>query len=293
MSEVKNTSDDAIKVKTRKFINKQRTLVFAARGIMASHRHLMRDVRSLMPHAKAENKHDEHKDKKIDVNEVCRSRKCPNSLFFETNADRELFLYALKSPEGPTVKFKVFNISTLQELKLTGNCLKGSRPILHFDRNFDSTPHLQLCKELFTQIFATPRGHPKSKPFVDHMFSFFVLDGMIYFRNYQIIDRPTGKADITEKSLVEIGPRFSLEPTRILDGALDGNVLFNQDRYESKKSVLRQKRQLHGELRQNKQLRKKQRVELSSDQGRFDEVRGIFHVDPNASEDDEEDEEDD
>src|SRR3989338_7981582 len=112
---------DEIQQKTRKFINKQRTLVFAARGIMASHRHLMRDIRSLMPHAKAENKHDEHKDKLIDVNDVCKSRKCPNALFFESNADRELFLYALKSPSGPTMKFKVTNISTMFELKLTGN----------------------------------------------------------------------------------------------------------------------------------------------------------------------------
>jgi ribosome biogenesis protein BRX1 len=32
-----------------------------------------------------------------------------------------------KSPDGPTVKFLVLNVHTMDELKLTGNHLKGSR----------------------------------------------------------------------------------------------------------------------------------------------------------------------
>ena len=36
-------------------------------------------------------------------------------------------------PSGPSAKFLVENIHTLEELKLTGNCLKGSRPLLNFD----------------------------------------------------------------------------------------------------------------------------------------------------------------
>jgi len=33
-----------------------------------------------------------------------------------------------------------------------GNCLKGSRPILSFDKNFDSEPYLLLIKEVFTHV---------------------------------------------------------------------------------------------------------------------------------------------
>ena len=43
-------------------------------------------------------------------------------------------------------------VHTLAELKLSGNHLKGSRPVLSFDANFDQQPHLQLLKEMLTQV---------------------------------------------------------------------------------------------------------------------------------------------
>ena len=45
------------------------------------------------------------------------------------------------------------NVHTKGELKMTGNCLKASRPLLSFDKNFDAHPHLLLIKELFIQVF--------------------------------------------------------------------------------------------------------------------------------------------
>lgn len=40
----------------------------------------------------------------------------------------------------------------MDELKMTGNHLKGSRPLLSFDKNFDSEPHLRILKELLLQV---------------------------------------------------------------------------------------------------------------------------------------------
>ena len=57
----------------------------------------------------------------------------------------------------------------MDELNFTGNCLKGSRPILSFDAAFDTEPHLQLIKSLSTQIFGVPPGARKSKPFIDRV----------------------------------------------------------------------------------------------------------------------------
>ena len=51
---------------------------------------------------------------------------------------------------------------------------------------FDEQPHLQLLKEMFVQAFATPRRHPRSKPFLDHVLAFSVADGRIWLRNYQV-----------------------------------------------------------------------------------------------------------
>lgn len=43
-------------------------------------------------------------------------------------------------------------VHTMEELKLTGNHLKGSRPILTFSTNFDKDPHWKLLKELIMQV---------------------------------------------------------------------------------------------------------------------------------------------
>ena len=51
-----------------------------------------------------------------------------------------------------------------------------------------------LCVNL--QIFGTPRNHPKSQPFVDHVLSFSVADNRIWFRNYQILEENAELAEI-------------------------------------------------------------------------------------------------
>ena len=80
---------------------------------------------------------------------------------------------------GPSIKFHITNIHTMDELKMTGNCMKGSRPILSFDKAFDTIDHLKLVKHLFVDVFGTPRGHPKSKPFVDRVMGFYYADGKV------------------------------------------------------------------------------------------------------------------
>jgi hypothetical protein len=41
----------------------------------------------------------------------------------------------------------------------------------------------QLLKELFIDTFGTPRGHPKSKPFVDRVMTFCYGDKKVRFSN--------------------------------------------------------------------------------------------------------------
>lgn len=74
----------------------------------------------------------------------------------------------------------------MAEVKLTGNCLRYTRPILNFDLNFNSSSTSKLMKEMLQQIFGSPKGHPKVQPFIDHIFNFYLVDGEIHFRNYQV-----------------------------------------------------------------------------------------------------------
>ena len=153
-------------------------------------------------------------------------------------------------PDGPSVRFLVQNgisscetshiVHTTEELKMTGNCLMGSRPLLVFDKSFDGAPELRLVKQLFKQVFAVPRGHPKSKPFVDHLMSFFFVDGKIWIRNYQITERGHTESEAekfakrgTEPQLTEIGPRMVLEIIRIFDASFMGKTLYENPNYVS------------------------------------------------------------
>lgn len=162
----------------------------------------------------------------------------------------------------------------MEELHFTGNCLKGSRPILSFDASFDKEPHLRLLKEIFLHIFGVPKTSRKVKPFVDHVMGFTLADGKVWIRNYQISEtepsktkpgedaeketiaksKSKGKAVETELSLVEIGPRFVLTPIVILEGSFGGPVI-----YENKEFV--SPNQVRSEIRLKKAGRYNQRAE--------------------------------
>ena len=162
----------------------------------------------------------------------------------------------------------------MDELHFTGNCLKGSRPILSFDSSFDQQPHLVVIKELLIHIFGVPKGTRKSKPFIDHVMGFTVADGRIWIRCYEINeteasrkqaagveemdvvdDAPKrGKPSDTNLSLVEIGPRFVLTPIVILESSFGGPVI-----YENKEFV--SPNQIRAELRKSKAGRYNTRTE--------------------------------
>ncbi|CAL8279121.1 unnamed protein product [Merluccius merluccius] len=235
-----------------KWKNKERVLIFSSRGVNFRTRHLMQDLRTMMPHSKADTKMD-RKDKLFVINEVCEIKNCNKCLYFEAKKKQDLYMWMSNSPHGPSAKFLVQNIHTLAELKMTGNCLKGSRPLLSFDPNFDKEPHFALLKELFTQTFATPHYHPKSQPFVDHVFTFSIADNRIWFRNYQIIEE--------DGSLVEIGPRFVLNLIKIFQGSFGGPTLYENPQFQSPNMHRRELRQAStAKLREKQMLKDLQKL---------------------------------
>ncbi|PWZ02143.1 Brix-domain-containing protein [Testicularia cyperi] len=239
--------------------NKQRVLMLPSRGVTSRMRHLITDLESLMPHAKRDSKLDSKSQLHL-LNELAELNNCNNALYFEARKREDLYMWASKTPNGPSAKFQVQNIHTMDELKMTGNCLKGSRPILSFDKQFDEKPHWTLIKEMFTQMFGVPRGARKSKPFVDHVISFSIVDNKVWFRNYQIVESDPGanviaaveneQAGATPKTkkakdqqqgrqpkLVEIGPRMVLSPIRVFEGSFGGATVFENPEYISPNAI--------------------------------------------------------
>ncbi|GAA6008426.1 ribosome biogenesis protein BRX1 [Rhodotorula paludigena] len=233
---------------------KQRVLVTSSRGISQRQRHLMTDLLALLPHAKKETKL-EDKHNLPSINELCYLSSCNNALFFEARRQHnDLYLWAAKAPNGPSVRFHVLNLHTMDEMKMTGNCLKGSRPLVVFDAQFDEQPHWRLIKEVLTHTFAVPKTARRAKPFIDHVLNFSIADGKIWFRNYQILDTPSAdalaatsssssaltdaqarklaqKEGMPHLSLSEVGPRFVLNPVKIFEGSFNGACLYENKEF--------------------------------------------------------------
>ena len=222
--EISSKLEDMETVSKGRWKNKQKVLVFCSRGIPFKGRHLIKNLMDLMPHSKTDVKLDQKHDI-LEINEICEMKHCNKCVFFLGRKRKDVYMWVSNVPHGPSALFHVDYLNMMQELKFTGNCLKGSRPVLSFDSEFDATPHMQLIKELFIQIFGTPRYHPKSQPFVDHVLNFSLWDGKIWFRNFQIVSE--------NGELTEIGPRFTITLARIFSGSFCRSVLYINPNYQS------------------------------------------------------------
>ncbi|KAG6862096.1 hypothetical protein C0995_007226 [Termitomyces sp. Mi166 len=179
--------------------NKQRVLLLSSRGITHRMRHLMNDLEVLLPHVKKDSKLDSKSQLHL-LPELADLNNCNNTLYFEARRHEDLYLWAAKTPNGPSIKMHVQNVHTMDELKMTGNCLKGSRGLLSFDKGFDETEWGRLTKEVFTQASS---------------------------RSCIIEKDPLQPNGPPQTTLVEIGPRFVLTPIRIFEGAFSGATVFS------------------------------------------------------------------
>ncbi|KAG2150198.1 hypothetical protein BD769DRAFT_1381827, partial [Suillus cothurnatus] len=130
--------------------NKQRVLLLSSRGITHRMRHLMNDLETLLPHVK----------KDSDLNN------CNNTLYFEARRHEDLYMWATKTPNGPSIKLHVQNVHTMDELKMNRKLYKRKQ-----------------------RIFGVPPLARKAKPFIDHVLTFSILDNKIWFRNFQIMEK--------------------------------------------------------------------------------------------------------
>lgn len=252
----KVSKDDEVK-----HVNRQRVLLISSRGITYRHRHLISDLQALLPHARKEPKLDTKKTL-YELNEIAELYNCNNVMYFECRKHEDLYLWISKPPNGPTIKFHVMNLHTLDELNFTGNCLRGSRPILSFDKSFDGEEHWKLAKELFIQQFGVPPQARKSKPFIDHVMTFSIVDGKVWVRNYQINEKEELKQDeelkedikVDDLTLIEIGPRFVLTPIVILEGSFGGPKIYENKEYVSPNVLRAQMKHQQAEQARERQV---------------------------------------
>lgn len=208
------------------------------------------------------------------VNEMCAMKNCNKAILFEGRRKMDLYMWMSNVPNGPSVKFLVENVHTMGELKMTGNCLRGARPMLSFDAQFDEVPHLKLIKELFTQTYGVPNYHPKSQPFFDHVYTFAYIDKRIWFRNFQILSEDGG--------LAEIGPRYVLNPVKLFRDSFCGPTLWENPTYVSParyRQMLRKEASAKYENRIDKAVQRE--VPIKTKKGvELDDGRDVFCLNP-------------
>lgn len=98
-------------------MNKQRTLTLTSRGVSFRDRHLVGDLRDLMPHGKKDVKFDA-KDTLSMITEVAEMKNCNNVIFFEARKQKDLYMWLAKCPNGPSIKFLVQNSMLMRMLYL-------------------------------------------------------------------------------------------------------------------------------------------------------------------------------
>lgn len=219
----------------------------------------MADLQTLLPHA--------HKDTKLDtksnnnynsaLNALADLNSCNYIFFFEGRKHgQDLYLWLAKAPNGPTIKFGVSNVHTMGELGFGGNCLKGGRGIVVFDKSFEEQAaggeYNGLIREMLRGVFCVPsKGVRGMKPFVDRVVGIYGLDGKIWIRVYEIregdktSEQNADKLPDSDISLVEVGPRLVLTPIVILEGSFGGPVIYENKQYVSPNLIRREARLGH------------------------------------------------
>ncbi|KAI0256874.1 ribosome biogenesis protein BRX1 [Lactifluus subvellereus] len=270
--------DDVLATSIKKRKNKQRVLLLSSRGITHRMRHLMNDLEALLPHVKKDSKLDSKNHLHL-LPELADLHSCNNALYFEARRHEDLYLWAAKTPNGPSVKLHVQNVHTMDELKMTGNCLKGSRGIVSFDAAFEETEWGRLTKELFTHIFGVPPQARRAKPFIDHILTFSIVDSKIWFRNFQIVEKdPLQPNGPPEMSLVEIGPRFVLTPIRIFEGAFGGATVFANPEFVSPALVRSSRRKEKGDKYKERKLAQQERAVRQIERKREEDALAVAKV---------------
>lgn len=120
---------------------------------------------------------------------------------------------------------------------------------------------------MLLHAFNTPKNHPKSKPFIDHVISFAWHDDRVWFRHYQIVNQHeekfTAEDDIEKLMLIEIGPRFCLQPIKAFDGTMGGEALWQNPTYITPSKFRSKKFEQFVKRRNQKEDRKQYRKEVT------------------------------
>ena len=276
--------EDKHKTKTRMPLT-HKPMLLHTRGMIHQHAQVFENLRDLIPHAKREQAMNA-KDFVV-LDQIAADRFCDTIGVFETRHKRvssECYFWIATCPSGPSINFYVRDAQSIENLRLIGNSLKGSRPILQFDPRFNDGGVMEIAKWSLQRLFSVPFEDPHSKPFVDRTMSFIIEEGFIIMRHYQIQWGENGE----ETELAEIGPRVVLEPNYVLAGAFKGHKIWTNKEFVSPYKELKAERRKRAEMRNKAREKQAEREEKKMNLPTIEDPNaGLFVPQKTEEEDDE------
>lgn len=200
-----------------------RPLVLAKRGISPAIRYFMNDFSQLIPNPQKEKKF--KGSSYVLLNDVAESHNSSSIVLFETRHKTENYIWFSLCPGGPTVCFFLQNVHTIEELNFIGKCSHGTRPLIFFDPEFNSSPVYGIAKQIFARTFAAPCGAAVGA--IDTAISFFIADEHVWISRYQI----SWSEKDAKFLLLEAGPRFCLYPVLVLAGSFCGAQIYKNPKF--------------------------------------------------------------
>jgi len=263
------TSSNGVQLLKKAMINskakRSKTLLVASRNQTSHSRYLMKNIyESLVPNIKRESKIDPNHDLS-EITEMCSMNACTQGAYFKVVKGREYYLWIFTANNGPSIKFQLLNIHTIEEMKTLGNALQFSRPVLSFSSEFNDKecPERLLIARMLSRLFSVPMYDQRAKPFCDRSYHFsWKGRNVVHFRHYQI--SPFSDADENDPNrleLTEIGPRFDLQPVAIFTNCMYGSTIWRNAKYLSP-VALRKAQAMPYVVRKKESIRKREDFEL-------------------------------
>ncbi|CAG8619173.1 13361_t:CDS:2 [Funneliformis caledonium] len=142
--------------------------------------------------------------------------------------DLEALFPHFKKDSKLDTKFNLRILNELAELNNCNNCVffevRKHQDLYMWTSKTPNGPSIKF------HVQNIPKGARRSKPFIDHVISFTIVDNRIWFRNFQVVEKDLKSSDtkVNDKniSLVEIGPRFVLNVIRIFEGSFCGASIY-------------------------------------------------------------------
>lgn len=138
-------------------------LLLGTRGIKARHRHLLRDLLRLLPHARPGTKLDTEEHGLRAVVSACEDADCDSALLLDARDPSRLYMWAAGCPDGPSAMLRVRNVHTVAELNLEARRMAGVRNLLVFDKAFNVSAERRVLKALLTLTLSVPLGAVQSQ----------------------------------------------------------------------------------------------------------------------------------